>query len=84
MIFEAQRDHRLDLRRSFLIGDKASDIACGRNASVRTILVQTGYGMSRSDAGADWVARDIGHAADIILAANDEREARTANRRNRS
>src|ERR1700731_116172 len=32
MIFEAQRDHRLDLRRSFLIGDKASDISCGRNA----------------------------------------------------
>jgi D-glycero-D-manno-heptose 1,7-bisphosphate phosphatase len=67
MIFEAQRDHRLDLRRSFMVGDKASDIGCGRNASVRTILVQTGYGEAQQNVGADWIARDIAHAADIIL-----------------
>jgi D-glycero-D-manno-heptose 1,7-bisphosphate phosphatase len=67
MIFEAQRDHHLDLRRSFLIGDKASDIGCGRNASVRTILVQTGYGESEENAGADWIARDIADAVGIIL-----------------
>jgi histidinol-phosphate phosphatase family protein len=69
MIFEAQRDHRLDLRRSFFVGDKASDIGCGRNASLRTILVETGYGRNEANAGADWVARDIAHAADIILTA---------------
>lgn len=67
MIFEAQRDHRLDLRRSFLIGDKASDIGCGRNAGVRTILVETGYGAGETNSGADWIARDIAHAAEIIL-----------------
>jgi D-glycero-D-manno-heptose 1,7-bisphosphate phosphatase len=67
MIFEAQRDHRLDLRRSFLVGDKASDIGCGRNAGVRTILVQTGYGAGEANCGADWIARDIAHAAEIIL-----------------
>ena len=44
MILEAQREHHLDLTRSFLIGDKASDIESGRKAGVRTILVQTGYG----------------------------------------
>jgi D-glycero-D-manno-heptose 1,7-bisphosphate phosphatase len=71
MIFEAQRDHRLDLRRSFVVGDKASDIGCGRNASMRTILVQTGYGLSQTNTGADWIARDICHAADIILEQND-------------
>ena len=67
MIFEAQRDHRLDLRRSFFVGDKASDIACGRNAGVRTILVQTGYGARETNCGADWIARDLTEAADIIL-----------------
>ena len=67
MIFEAQRDHLLDLRRSFLIGDKASDIGCGRNAGVRTILVRTGYGAGQENCGADWIARDIAHAAEIIL-----------------
>jgi D-glycero-D-manno-heptose 1,7-bisphosphate phosphatase len=69
MIFEAQRDHRLDLGRSFFVGDKASDIACGRNASVRTILVQTGSGINEANPGSDWIARDIAHAVDIILAA---------------
>jgi D-glycero-D-manno-heptose 1,7-bisphosphate phosphatase len=71
MIFEAQRDHRLDLRRSFFIGDKASDIGCGQNAGVRTILVQTGYGAAERDCNADWIARDIAHAAEIILEQNE-------------
>lgn len=65
MIFEAQRDHQLDLARSYFIGDKTSDIECGRNAGVRTILVQTGQGAH--DRRPDWVARDLAHAAEIIL-----------------
>ncbi len=67
MIFEAQRDHWIDLRRSFMVGDKASDIGCGQNAGVRTILVQTGYGAEQKQTEPDWTARDISHAVDIIL-----------------
>jgi D-glycero-D-manno-heptose 1,7-bisphosphate phosphatase len=67
MVLEAQRDFRLDLARSWFVGDKASDIECGRNAGVRTILVETGYGAGEGDCGADWVARDLAHAAEIIL-----------------
>ena len=70
MIFEAQRDQRLNLRRSFFVGDKASDIGCGQNAGVRTILVQTGYGPSENNCRPDWIARDIAEAADIILKQN--------------
>ena len=69
MIFEAQHDHHLNLARSYLIGDKKSDIECGRNAGVRTILVQTGYGARALDCRADWIARDLAHAAEIILGA---------------
>jgi D-glycero-D-manno-heptose 1,7-bisphosphate phosphatase len=71
MIFEAQRDHCLDLARSYFIGDKTSDIGCGRNGGVKTILVQTGYGAREIDCRADWIARDLGHAAEIILEANE-------------
>ncbi len=71
MIFEAQRDHHLNLRRSFFVGDKASDIGCGRNASVTTILVQTGYGARESNTGADFIARDVAHAVEIILEQNE-------------
>ena len=67
MIFQAQRDHSIDLCRSFMVGDKASDIGCGQNAGVRTILVQTGYGAEQRKPAADWIARDITHAVDIIL-----------------
>ena len=67
MVFEAQRDHGIDLSRSFFVGDKAIDIQCGRNAGVRTILVQIGYGLHDEDTGADWVARDFTQATDIIL-----------------
>jgi D-glycero-D-manno-heptose 1,7-bisphosphate phosphatase len=44
MILEAAAAHGIDLTRSWMIGDKALDIECGRNAGVRTILVETGYG----------------------------------------
>ena len=69
MIFEAARDHHLDLARSFFIGDKQSDIECGRSAGVKTILVRTGYGKETDEALADFVARDLNGAADIILKA---------------
>lgn len=68
MVLEAQRDHRIDLARSFFIGDKALDIECGRNAGVRTILVRTGYGAKEHEqAGANWIAEDMREAAAIVL-----------------
>lgn len=69
MILEARRDYQLDLARSYMIGDKMSDIECGKSAGVRTILVQTGYGARQVDCGADWIARDLAHAAELILGA---------------
>jgi D-glycero-D-manno-heptose 1,7-bisphosphate phosphatase len=68
MVFEAERDHDIDLASSFFVGDKAIDIACGRNAGLRTILVKTGYGAEETHAAPDWIAEDLSAAADIILA----------------
>ena len=71
MIHEAERDHRIDLARSFFIGDKTSDIECGRNAGVRTILVQTGYGAKAIDCRADWIVPDMAQAAEVILGSDE-------------
>jgi histidinol-phosphate phosphatase family protein len=71
MVLEAQRDHDIDLARSFFIGDKALDIECGRNAGVRTILVKTGYGAKETHAAPNWVAEDFSAAATIILRLNE-------------
>ena len=72
MILQAARDHRIDLSRSFFIGDKEIDAECGRNAGVRTIRVQTGAECDLTGSIADWVASDFPDAAQIILELLDE------------
>jgi D-glycero-D-manno-heptose 1,7-bisphosphate phosphatase len=67
MILEAQRDHRLDLAHSFMVGDKPIDVECGRKAGLRTILVHTGIVKQNDATGADWEARDLAEAVEIIL-----------------
>ena len=44
MIYKAMQDFDIDLDRSWLVGDKASDIQAGLAAGVKSILVLTGYG----------------------------------------
>jgi len=76
MIFEAQRDQKIDLARSFFIGDKAIDVECGRNAGVRTILVRTGYGANETQANPDWITDNLSAAAEIILNQNEVSRAK--------
>jgi histidinol-phosphate phosphatase family protein len=67
MILQATVEHRIDLSRSFFVGDKETDVECGRNAGVRTIRVQTGFQHDTEGSTADWIARDLPAAAQIIL-----------------
>ena len=67
MIRQAAKDHRLDLAKSYFIGDKESDLACGRASGTKTILVLTGYGKNAKTELADYVAGDLAKAATIIL-----------------
>jgi D-glycero-D-manno-heptose 1,7-bisphosphate phosphatase len=68
MVEEAARDWGIDPRASWFVGDKAMDVACGRAAGCRTILVRTGHGASQAADGADYVADDVVEAIRIILA----------------
>ncbi len=67
MLLEAARDFGLDLSRSFMIGDKASDILAGKAAGCRSILVKTGKaGAGETDSGTvspDLTADDLRAAA---------------------
>lgn len=69
MIDEAVRDLGIDPARSWMVGDKAIDIACGRAAGCRTILVRTGYGNAHAASNPDHVAADVAEAVEIILSA---------------
>ncbi len=70
MILAACRDLRIDPAASWMVGDHTRDVEAGRRAGTRTILLKTGHG-GRDGAfpePPDHVARDIGEAADLILA----------------
>ena len=61
MIEQACRDLGLDPSRSFLIGDRWLDVACGAAAGTRTIRVRTGHGAAES------VSPPVNVKADMIL-----------------
>jgi len=69
MLMEAANDLRLDLSKSFIIGDRTSDIAAGESAGCATILVRTGEGGKEEGAlpvVPDYVAENLYEAALII------------------
>src|SRR5438094_7040736 len=66
MICAAAREHQLDLSRSFLVGDKETDVECGHNAGVRAIRVKTGPHRDTGDSNADWTAQTLSAAAQIV------------------
>jgi histidinol-phosphate phosphatase family protein len=66
MLLEAAADFDVDLGRSYMIGDKAADVECGKRVDAKTILVLTGYG-AEQDCAADYRVRDVAEAIRTIL-----------------
>ncbi len=50
MLLEAEKDYKIDLAKSFMIGDKTSDIVAGETVGCKGILVKTGKGGKEEDA----------------------------------
>jgi D-glycero-D-manno-heptose 1,7-bisphosphate phosphatase len=74
MLERAAREHALDLRRSFVVGDRYGDVELARNAQARSVLVRTGYGegelawhSAKWSTQPDHVAEDLRDATDWIL-----------------
>lgn len=65
LLLRAASEHGVDLAQSFMVGDKASDVACGRNAGCRTVRIGPAQ---PQDPSADFTARDLAEAADWIVA----------------
>lgn len=71
MLIRAAREHGIDFANSFLVGDRAEDIACGFGVGVRTVLVLSG----KSSAGdhenfqyrPNYVAESLTGAAEWII-----------------
>jgi D-glycero-D-manno-heptose 1,7-bisphosphate phosphatase len=72
MLVAAAWEHDLDLRQSFMVGDKATDVDLAHNAGCKGILVQTGFGQAvlggkyQHSTQADYIAADLAVAVDWI------------------
>jgi len=73
MLVAAAWEWDLDLKQSFVVGDKATDIDMAHNAGATGILVQTGYGAKvlkgdyQHRTQPDYIATDLGEAVTWIL-----------------
>jgi len=72
MLVAAAWEHDLDLRQSFMVGDKATDVDMAHNAGCTGILVQTGFGQDvlsgkyQHHTQPDFIAADLSVAVDWI------------------
>ncbi len=77
MLFTAAQERNIDLFKSWVIGDKATDIEFGFKQGLRTILVLTGYGRETQTKGfssslkPNLIVPDLEAAASAIIAAED-------------
>jgi len=66
MLQRAARDLRIDLVRSWMVGDRWRDIDCGQNAGCRTVFIDHGYGEALR-AHPDFTVHDFAAAVEVIL-----------------
>lgn len=58
---QACRDFSIDMTHSYMVGDRASDILAGQKAGLKTVLLESGYGLKRleADVKPDHVFEDL-------------------------
>lgn len=74
MLRAAARDHGIDLRQSWMIGDAPRDVEAGKAAGCRTVLLTgatagaagTGSAAATRPAAADYLAASLTEAADLV------------------
>lgn len=60
MLLKAADDFNIDLKKSWMIGDSKRDIDAGKNANCKTVSIG-------KDLGADYCAKDLKEAVEIII-----------------
>ena len=66
LLLEAARRYGIDLRQSFLVGDRWRDIEAGAAAGCRTVLIERGYREIGPKQAPDFRAGSLSAAADWI------------------
>lgn len=68
MFDQASRDFAIAMEKSYMVGDRASDILAGQNMGLKTILVESGYGTKRLEqpVAPDQVVKDLRNVAALL------------------
>ncbi len=66
MLLDAAAAWELDLAASYMVGDRASDIACGRAAGCRTVFIDLDYTTEAAPTGQDATVANLAEAVDWI------------------
>jgi len=69
MFFEAARMHKINLTKSFMIGDRWKDIEAGIAAGCKTFFINYGYQEKQPDFP-DFIVSSLAEAAEIIIRNN--------------
>lgn len=67
MLLQAAQDFNIDLQKSYMIGDRCSDIEAGKRAGTKTIGVRSGSTKEIEDCNPDFVFDNLKEATQFIL-----------------
>lgn len=68
MLEAAGKKFGIDMRKSYMVGDRAGDILAGENAGIRTILLESGYGTAKLEENItpDYIVDDLRDVIKIL------------------
>ena len=72
MVKKAEKRFNIDLKKSYVVGDKLTDVKLGKNGKMKSILVLTGFGkgerrlIKKERAKPDYIVKNLLEAAKVI------------------
>jgi heptosyltransferase-2 len=65
MVFRARAEHGIDLKQSYIVGDKEADMLLAKAVGTKGIFVKTGH--DKESPSADYEAKNLREAVDFII-----------------
>ena len=68
LLEQACNDFDIDMNKSYMVGDRAGDIFTGQKAGIKTVLLESGYGLARLEQNVipDYIFADLRNVIDIL------------------
>lgn len=68
LLERACKDYQIDLDHSYMVGDRAGDILAGMEMGIKTVLLESGYGLENleQDVKPDYCLEDLKHFVELL------------------